>query len=440
MENCRLSTDLVVDILSRLRVKSLMRFKCVCKFFYNLITNDLRFMDTHYEFHKAKTDCVLLETGLAVRENYLLYKESSEYNEIGCIYLDIPTTPRAMWVKCCKGMLCLISTRNDIAKLDNVDYLIYDIWICNPSIRKVKALPSVTVPYRLPYNAYVHNEFGFGISNDMTWKVVMLLEICSFDVSTNDQQITLVYSQVGGDSWSLRQINAVTSCRDIGGQFNDFYLSGLDMGLNNDFYLKGRYYWLANRFHDEPYTQCLIWFDMNDEVFGRIELRSDIIIPSISIMNDTIALISSVGDSSSFDIWLMMGDDNNTYWHKQASIDCVVDINESWIPMGIWNLDGELLVYLFKRVEDDWDWDSDSEYVERGVPPYFISVNLVTQERKMFSVSKERKSITMASHPTAGDFQVYNERNIDITEEWERNNFRGEALYARVYEERLHFL
>ncbi|XP_019170781.1 PREDICTED: putative F-box protein At3g52320 isoform X2 [Ipomoea nil] len=424
MENCRLSTDLVVDILSRLRVKSLMRFKCVCKFFYNLITNDLRFMDTHYEFHKAKTDCVLLETGLAVRENYLLYKESSEYNEIGCIYLDIPTTPRAMWVKCCKGMLCLISTRNDIAKLDNVDYLIYDIWICNPSIRKVKALPSVTVPYRLPYNAYVHNEFGFGISNDMTWKVVMLLEICSFDVSTNDQQITLVYSQVGGDSWSLRQINAVTSCRDIGGQFNDFYLSGLDMGLNNDFYLKGRYYWLANRFHDEPYTQCLIWFDMNDEVFGTIELPMDVTIHSISIMNETIALLgySSVGDSRCIEIWLMIEDDNNTYWHKQASIDCVVDNNESWRPIGIWNVNGELLVSLDKKV----GWDSDNSDLQ------FISLDLVTQQRNMFSVSKQR-SITMASNPTVGD-----ERNIDIIDEYDLI-FSGE-VYARVYDESLHFL
>ncbi|XP_019170782.1 PREDICTED: putative F-box protein At3g52320 isoform X2 [Ipomoea nil] len=423
MENCKLSTDQVVDILSRLPVKSLMRFKCVCKFFYDLITSDHHFMDTHYEISKTKTDCVLLEAGWAVREYYLLYKESSEYNEIGCIYLDIPTTPRAMWVKCCKGMLCLISTRNDITELDHGDYLIYDIWICNPSIRKVKALPSVTVPYRPPYNAFVLNEFGFGISNDMTWKVVMLVQFCSVDDFRTTHEMTLVYSQVGGDSWSLRQINPVTWCRDIEGQINDFYL-------------KGRYYWWADR-----YARFLIWFDMNDEVFGTIELPLDVSIDSISIMNETIALLgySSVEDSSCIEIWLMIENDNNTYWHKQASIDCAVNLDniESLTPIGIWNVDGELLVSLDKTVEWDSD-DSDSQHPERVVP-YFISLDLVTQERKMFPVSKQRKSITMASNPTAGDFQVYNERNIDITEEWEPNIFIGDT-YARVYDESLHFL
>nr|GMD27458.1 putative F-box protein At1g19160 [Ipomoea batatas] len=409
----KLSRDLVIDVLSRLPVKSLMRFKCVSKFFYDLITSDHDLMDKHYEFRKAKTDCVLLETGWAVKEYYLLYKESSEYNEIGCIYLDIPTTAKSRWVKCCKGMLCLISTRNNIVKLDQGDYLIYDILICNPSIKKIKALPSVTVPYRLPYDAVVLNEFGFGISDDMTWKVVMLLEFFSIDnIGSSGHHMTLVYSQVGGDSWSLRQINPLTLSRDLDSE-------------SNDFYLKGRYYWQADRLYDEPYHRYLIWFDMNDEVFGTIELPTDVCISSVSIMDETIALLgySSGVDSSCIEIWLMVENNNNTYWHKQASIDCVVNAdNESWTPIGIWNVDGELLVSLAETVE--WDSDnSDPDYADRGVP-YFISLDLITQERRIFFVSRERKSITMASNPTAGDFQVYNERNIDITEEWEHNIFR----------------
>ncbi|XP_019170562.1 PREDICTED: putative F-box protein At3g52320 [Ipomoea nil] len=392
MEDCRLSTDLVVDILSRLPVKSLMRFKCVCKFFYDLITSDRHFMDTHYGIRKAKTDCVLLEAGLVVREYYLLYKESSE---IECIYLDIPPTTRVQWVKCCQGMLCLISPRNEITyKLDHGDYLIYDIWICNPSIKKVKALPSLTVPYRLPYDAFVRNEFGFGISNDMTLKVVMLLEIYSLDDGGRiPHQMTLVYSQVGGESWSLRQINnSVTSCCDI-------------EGANNDFYLKGRYYWRAERVYD-GYGRYLIWFDMNCEVFGTIELPV-VSIYSVSIMNETIALLGYSGkddwDFSCIEILLMMEDDNNTYWNKKSNIDCVVNVdnNESWRPIGIWNLDGELLVFIDHR--NDWDSDhSDPDHAHdvRGVP-YFISLDLVTQERKMFSLSKQRKSITIASNSTA---------------------------------------
>nr|GMD25823.1 putative F-box protein At1g19160 [Ipomoea batatas] len=394
----KLSRDLVVDVFSRLPVKSLMRFKCVCKFFNDLITSDHDLMDKHYKFRKAKVDCVVLETGCLFREYCLLYKEPSEYNEIGCIYFDIPTTPKAQWVKCCQGLLCLISVRNSVIKLDRDDYLSYDIWIYNPSIRKLKALPSVTVTYRPPSDAFVVNQFGFGISSDMTWKVVMLLEFCSIDDDSTIHQMTLVYSQVGGDSWSLRQINSVTPRCDLESE-------------NNDFYLKGRYYWRVDRFCVEPYDRFLIWFDMNDEVFGTVRLP-DMNISSVSIMNETIAVVGYSGwiDFSCIEIWLMIENDNSTYWHKQASINANSD-NESWIPIGIWTVVGELLVSLEEKVE--WDSDnSDPDHAKRGVP-YFMSLDLVTQERKKFSVSKKRKSISSI-------------RNCDI--------------YARVYDESLHFL
>nr|GMD29663.1 putative F-box protein At1g19160 [Ipomoea batatas] len=229
--------------------------------------------------------------------------------------------------------------------------------------------------------------------------------------------MTLVYSQVGGDSWSLRQINLFTSCRDIESE-------------ENDFYLKGRYYWRA----DELYYQYLIWFDMNDEVFGTIGLPDGI--RSVSIMNETIALLkySSWGDSRCFQIWLMIENDNNTYWHKQASIVCVENPdNESWRPIGIWNVDGELLVSLHNKVE--WDpLNPDPDHADRGIPN-FISLDLVTRERKIFSVSKEKKSITIASNPTAREFQVYNVRNADIPEGWKCYVLKPEGIYARVYDD-----
>ncbi|XP_019170559.1 PREDICTED: putative F-box protein At3g10430 [Ipomoea nil] len=423
MENCKLPKDLVVDILARLSVKSLMQFKCVCKFFYDLITSDRHFLDKHYGISKAKTDYVLLETGWNVREYYLLYKES-EGNEIECIYLDIPVRPKAQrWVKSCEGMLCLILTRKDVLNLDAGDNLIYDILIWNPFIRKIKALPPITVPYKLSYPAYALNAFGFGISNNMIWKVVMRLEICSLcdDGRKIVHQTTMVYSQVHGDSWSLRPINLVTSF--------------LDREIQGDgFYLKGRYYWSEKSYFNGQY---LLWFDMDDKVFGTIEFPSDVTIASVTIMDETIALLGypSVGDFSCIGIWLMIENDNNTYWRKQTIVDCVVnaDNNECWRPIGIWNAGTELLVFLDSTIA--WDPFSDEMDV-----PYFISIDLVTQERKMFSISKERKCITMTSDQAAGYIQVYNERNTNIAEEWKQSIFMRKRIYARVYSESLHLL
>ncbi|XP_019170560.1 PREDICTED: putative F-box protein At4g17200 [Ipomoea nil] len=350
--------DLVVEILARLPVKSLMRFKCVCKFFYDLIKSDNQFMDKHYEIRKAKSDCVLLEMGWDVREYYFLHRES-ESNEIGCIYLDIPIMP-IQWVKCCQGMLCMISSKTDLTKLDGVDYLVYDILIWNPSIRKVKALPSIIFPNKLPKGARVTPEFGFGISNNMTWKVVMLLEIRDKGGSfRNFDQITMVYSQVPGDSWSLKQINSVP-------------FTPPNQGSGRDFYLKGRYYWLAKNYdyyesynepHDiddyKPYKRHLLWFDMDDEVFGEIELPyfGDFSIASVTIMNETIALLVNpiMGDRDCIEIWLMIKNDSNTYWHKQAS---VVNTNyrDSCKAIGIWNLDSQLL----ELPDGIGTWDQDA--------------------------------------------------------------------------------
>ncbi|XP_019170785.1 PREDICTED: uncharacterized protein LOC109166294 [Ipomoea nil] len=326
-------------------------------------------------------------------------------------------------------MLCLISTTNNIYKLGKGDYLIYDIWICNPSIRKVKALPSVTVPYRPSYDAFVYNRFGFGISNDMTWKVVILLYFCSVDDGTT-QQITLVYSQVRGDSWSLRQIDSVTPCCDFI-EFED---------ETNDFYLKGRYYWSASRLFDDPLNLYMVprnpylfWFDMNDEMFGTIELPSDISISSISIMNETIALLqySSMWDSSCIEIWLMIENDNNTYWHKQA---CIVntDYRGRCRAKGIWNLDSQLLVFA----DGILAWYP--TLPERDIP-YFMSIDLVTQAKKKFYISKKRKSINIDSN-LAGYLQVYNERNIDIKEEWKFSKFRLKEIYTRVFSESLYLV
>nr|GMD25819.1 putative F-box protein At1g19160 [Ipomoea batatas] len=427
MENCKLSQELVVDILARLRVKSLMRFKCVCKFLYDLITSDRHFQHKHYGISKAKTDRVLLEVGYDTREYYLLYKES----EIECIYLDIPIIPSAQWVKCCQGMLCLISTRKDMINLGPGDDLIYDILIWNPSTRKIKAIGPITVPYKLSnYPAYAINEFGFGICNNMTWKVIMRLEIHSLYGDGRDivDYITMVYSQVRGDSWSLSQTNSPLS-------FYTFQWEHCLEGISEDFYLKGRYYWGYKSPSNDPY---LLWFDMDEEVFGTIELPSNVIIASFTIMNETIALLgySTVGDSNCIEIWLMIENDNNTYWHKQAIIDCVVNVdnNERWRALGIWNVDNELLVFLDTTLH----WDPFFDEME---VPYFISIDLVTQERKMFFISKERQSITVASDQVDGYVQVYNERNnTDITEEWKLNCFMREGIYARVYGESLHSL
>ncbi|KAI3977286.1 hypothetical protein MKX01_030912 [Papaver californicum] len=52
-------TDVVREILSKLPVKSLMRFKCVCKYWLFLIQEDPSFADQHLE-HSKRRSCLLI--------------------------------------------------------------------------------------------------------------------------------------------------------------------------------------------------------------------------------------------------------------------------------------------------------------------------------------------------------------------------------------------
>ncbi|KAI3909419.1 hypothetical protein MKW92_048895 [Papaver armeniacum] len=53
----------VLEILSRLPVKSLMRFKCVCKHWESLIQQDQFFIDLHFSRSKATRSCSVLHVG-----------------------------------------------------------------------------------------------------------------------------------------------------------------------------------------------------------------------------------------------------------------------------------------------------------------------------------------------------------------------------------------
>nr|GMD63999.1 putative F-box protein At1g19160 [Ipomoea batatas] len=178
MENCILPKDLLIDILVRLSVKTLMRFKCVCRFLYDLIKKDHFFIDKHYEFSRAKNNCALLEFNASYFPindvlYYVLYKESE--SQARCIYLDMPVPIR--YAKTCHGVLCLIVGKN-YSSLDGISSsygMIFYVYTLNPSTREMKALPSINVPTKPPSESHLCIEFGFGLSKNKAWKIIMLL-------------------------------------------------------------------------------------------------------------------------------------------------------------------------------------------------------------------------------------------------------------------------
>nr|GME09487.1 putative F-box protein At1g19160 [Ipomoea batatas] len=218
-------------------------------------------------------------------------------------------------------MLCLILCRGDLVRSDIGHIIspdiIFDVLVLNPFTREVKVLPFIKVPDKPPNRQRLEIQFGFGLSNNMTWKVIMLLSFEDANRKIDSHEIVMVCSQSikghlvwfdiddevfgkiecpsnvkgldfytvmsecivvvtvqlpcteneVGDVWSWRQIDvALDSQIDVA--LDSLYLGSL-LFDTRDFYFKGKYYWQSSKGH-------LLWFDIGDEVFGMIEPPSNV--------------------------------------------------------------------------------------------------------------------------------------------------------------------
>ncbi|XP_019186415.1 PREDICTED: F-box protein At3g08750-like [Ipomoea nil] len=262
MENCIILRDVVIEILARLPVKSLIRFKCVCKFFYSLIKSDNHFKHKHFEISRAKRDYVVFQhnkpTFYEDRGFGLVYKESDS-DEIGCVDLTFPTSGIDD-VRYADGMFCLFNY------VSLVNY-VWDISIWNPSTREIKKLQNIKAldGYHREYTTMI----GFGLSSNMIGKVVLIW--------ITPDPIVMVCSLDDNNSCGWKRFSPSLDISDV-----DDHRSNL--------YLKGKYYWSC-KIKDQ---NQIVWFDFDDETFGKIEFPEihSSSWPAISAMKDTIALIS----------------------------------------------------------------------------------------------------------------------------------------------------
>nr|GME17348.1 putative F-box protein At1g19160 [Ipomoea batatas] len=328
-------------------------------------------------------------------------------------------------------MLCLIVGKGDINNITSLDMTV-DVFILNPFTMEIKALPSIKVPNKPPnkppIEADLRMAFGFGLSNNMAGKVIMILRFEHVKWDCDDcYEIVMVCSQVD-NSWNWRQIDVVTQ----GSKYSLF-----SSGMTHDFYLKGKYYWEGAR--------ELVWFDMDNEVFGKVKLPSGLNSNFVAVVNETIVAVSSPHpncddelDGNYIDIWLT--DENNNVFncHKQARTPDDI----CWMPIGIWNPSGHLLLfssYMDSRYDELVVNDDDMPFFNDGFKMDLFSIDMVTQEKKIICTSQEKKSaINIVLNPS-GYVQVC--KDVIKAQDWNGSNiFWHYGAYARVFNESLKML
>ncbi|CAL5345609.1 unnamed protein product [Camellia sinensis] len=149
--------DVMVEILVKLPVKSLLRFKCVSKSWSSLITNP-SFIAKHLTNSNKKENGCLFVHGIEPKDannfprkyTFAVCRDKSLTVPV-FEYLGLKLNAKVHVMGPCNGIFCLLTNSNSVA-----------LW--NPANRESRALPTQTFPNSIPPRMELEgNAFGFGM-------------------------------------------------------------------------------------------------------------------------------------------------------------------------------------------------------------------------------------------------------------------------------------
>jgi F-box interacting protein len=176
--------DVIVDIFTRLPVKSLLRFRCVSKPFCALI-------DSHdfIKSHLKRSIDTKTHLSLILRDSYLYSLDFDSLDNL--VELDHPLKSEEFGTEVlgsCDGLLCLYNGEEEIA-----------IW--NPSTRKYRKLPVEEIEFPDYFTSCQYIIYGMGydpVRDD--YKVVRFIQFYGQDVWDSFDSEVKVYS-MKSHSW-----------------------------------------------------------------------------------------------------------------------------------------------------------------------------------------------------------------------------------------------
>ncbi|XP_059670629.1 putative F-box protein At1g32420 [Cornus florida] len=318
-DKCLISKEVTIEILSRLRVKSLIRFGCVCKYWNSLVRNS-SFINKHLH-HPNNISGLLVQHHNYNIEKYVFALFSDEtLSSVPCSYHDIndlqmPSIPLAV-IGPIDGIFCLFTGWDP-----------HRMAMWNPATKEFRTLTLPDFKVQPHFNPFYHN-FGCGL-DPITKDYKVIWMHYNWDDEKEypyNPRIVAVYT-LGTDSWRLFDFE-MTECLSIHNSLCNTYMNGF-------------YYWLADS-NFGIYT--LLSFDIRTENFKEIPVPPDIsksLWGDIAMYNGRIAMIlydPSYGVVEKYIYtWVMEEDD---YWTKHLAIGPLLEIHR---PLGIWK-NGDLFL------------------------------------------------------------------------------------------------
>ncbi|KAL2329775.1 hypothetical protein Fmac_017356 [Flemingia macrophylla] len=284
MEKLTLPVELVREILLRLPVKSVLRFKCVCKTWHSLISEP-HFGISHYHLTAAPSYRLLLEFNESYFESVDTEPHLGQDSSAGNLLL-FPSHPfgyesvaTKMILGSCRGLVSCCYHRG----WDHIDLILWN--------------PSTGVYKRLPIFEYLYG-FGYDASTD-DYLLVLIPRLFAH------QEPKVHVFSFKTYSWNLYDNNVL---------YSDFFC------LRRGLLLNGALHWLV--ICEDEMRFVIIAFDLTQRTLSEIPLslnhfsRRSRFLFSFSKMGECLSVCCTYPDPAITDIWVMKEYKVRSSWTK----------------------------------------------------------------------------------------------------------------------------
>ncbi|XVF46956.1 hypothetical protein PTKIN_Ptkin03bG0070000 [Pterospermum kingtungense] len=314
-----LPETVIMDILSKLPVKSLIRFRCVSKLWCSSFQTPYFISKHHHNNLKNSNLNLLLKRCHGNTRNDIHYF-SSLSTENG-IYFSVKENIHLPFFENCRFAPIVSGPCNGLLCLHDHDKVA--LW--NPSTREFKVLRKSSV--QRPPNVYCTTYGSLGFGFDSTTDDYKVLRFVTNNFEKDEEGGDRVYWKHQVELYSFKS----DSWKEISAPNVQPYGSPL---FNN--YINGFYYWPATRNSD----YFILSFNMANEKFSTLPLPefggalADYYLKLLDFNGSLGAIVYPRKETErSFDLWVMNGS-----WTRKFSIESVSGVKR---PLGFWK-NGEL--------------------------------------------------------------------------------------------------
>ncbi|OIT35190.1 f-boxkelch-repeat protein [Nicotiana attenuata] len=291
--NCILLREIIIDILSRLPVKTLLQFRCVCKAWRKLISKP-KFIATHF-LHSSSLQPstgslpLLLHARHLESSDHLLSLINLSPESSSVVELDNPYPfflHNILVAGSCNGIVCLFQ-----APLGDA------IVLWNPAMRQSRNVPlSKSQPI-----IGTHSFVSIGFAYDSQKNDFLVLSLKSFGPETMIADEVEMYST---KSCSWERVPNEMGFRVV--------------RLSCNLIIKGVPYWSA--LLDDPYG-VLVYFDVSKRVLDKLPMprvRLEIQGHLVNLEDSLGILLWDKTDKYNVEIWVMDDEDG---WTKKCNVE-----------------------------------------------------------------------------------------------------------------------